>query len=325
MMATPILPAWTSLNDDAEPGHDDNTCLAMEMQMHSSRHSFTCFKRIRSGAAKLCRFGFPRSLEPVGRLDGRVSYLPCKPLGCEFINAHNTVLLAVLRCSVDVRIVQACNFVYYVVKYAVKPMDDHEKDSVALLHKFTRVLPREETDIFRTDVAQAIHRVCAMAYTALERQQMPASLAAYQLLFRTRWVSSHDFVQLIVPQLLAFLRGDPSQALAEHLEHDKADDPQTAANVLCKDGRNDTGGGGATVRSEDAHFREGVVRIVEDGATAGDQEDLRAHERQCGATGNYQTARYLLISQVMDYRFRAAELEALSPYEVCCMYKRERL
>jgi len=204
MMATPNLPNWDGVSGHAHHGEVYESALAMATQMHSHRHSVSCFKRTRSGKPRECRYGFPREPREEAEIDGEGGFLVRRPVGCEYINPHNRLVLVTLRCNTDLRILQANDVVLYTVKYVLKPMADDERDAILMLNRFQRVVNAEQTDPPRTVLRTATRRVCALAYAATERQEMPATLAAIYLLYKEGRITSHTFVPLLMPQLLAF-------------------------------------------------------------------------------------------------------------------------
>jgi len=98
--------------------------------------------------------------------------------------------------------------VLYTFKYVCKLMADDEHDAILMLNRFQRVVNDKQTDPPRPVLRTATRRVCALAYAATERQEMPAMLAAIYLLYKEGRITSHTFVPLIMPQLLAFHEGD---------------------------------------------------------------------------------------------------------------------
>jgi len=295
----------------------------MATQMPSHRRSLSCFKRKRSGKPRECRYGFPREPREEAEIDGEGGFLVRRPVGCEYINPHNRLVLVTLQCNTDSRILQANDVVPYTVKYVVKPMADDERDAILMLNRFQRVVNAEQTDPPRTVLRTATRRVCALAYAATERQEMPATLAAIYLLIKEGRISSLTFVPLLMPQLLAFLEGDlaaltVTPTRGKHggvpnggVPHHPGCGAQTAAaDVQAVAEGADGDAAGNSPRTMAAAVDEEVVPADVDG-DGGDGDGNGDEDGDEDAP-----RRFVLMSQTLDYRVRPVGLSHLSPYEM---------
>ncbi len=125
--------------------HVRETLLKYRFEEHSSCHVESCFKK-----GCKCRFLFPFMStactyiqEDNGdnnqnktlwySLDGSVSsvypffVLPKGPMGCQFINAHNTTISHVLNCSTNIQIGDASQ-VFYSTMYISKSTQEEDSE-----------------------------------------------------------------------------------------------------------------------------------------------------------------------------------------------------
>jgi len=332
MMATPKLPDWDCVSGHLHHGGVYESALAMAAQMHSHRHSVPCFKRTRSGRPRECRYGFPREPRKEAETDGEGGVLVRRPVGCEYINPHNRLVLVTLRCNTDLRILQANDVVLYTVKYVLKPMADDERDAILMLNRFQRVVNAEQTDPPRSGLRTAARRVCASAYAATELQEMPATLAAIYLLYKKGRITSHTSVPLLMPQLLAVHEGDlaaltvtptrgkhggvPNCGVPRHPgggAQAAADDVQAGAEGADGDGAGDS------PRTMAAAVGEEVVPADVDG-NGGDGDGNGDEDGE-----NDTPRRFVLISQTLDYRLRPVVFSHLSPYEMYEKYEKRKI
>jgi hypothetical protein len=128
-----------ALENDAFWGnsHVKETLLKYRFKEHSSCHVASCFKK-----DCMCRFLFPFMFTACTyihkdkgdnnqnktlwySLDGSVKsvypflVLPKRPMGCQFINAHNTPISHVLNCNTNIQIGDASQ-VFYSTLYTSK-------------------------------------------------------------------------------------------------------------------------------------------------------------------------------------------------------------
>ena len=145
MLATPTLPDWTAAAGHPQHGRVYESALAMATQMHSHRHSASCFKRTRSGRPRECRSGFPREPRVTAEIDKEGGFLVRRPVGCEYVNPNVRLMLVFLRCNTEFRFMQVHNSVLYTVKYVLKPMAEDQRDAIQMINRFQRVLSAEQT------------------------------------------------------------------------------------------------------------------------------------------------------------------------------------
>lgn len=308
LMATPVLPAWSAAAGHSQYGHVYEASIAMATQMHSHRHAPSCFKRTRTGRPRECRYGFPREPRKDAEVEDEGGFLARRPVGCEYVNPHVRLVLLTARCNSDVRVLQATDVVMYTVKYALKPMADDERDAIQMLHRFQRVLSAEQVELPRTELGKATRRVCALAYAATERQEMPATLAAIFLLYKDGNIASHPFVPLVMPQLLAFHEGAAAATAVV---------PVARTRDEAASGRGDTEdeAGSCGVLASDACAKDADAVLGEDLVPVDSDESQRADGPQL----------FVLMSQTLDYRLRPRELSHLSPYEMYEQYEKRRI
>lgn len=308
LMATPVLPDWTAEAGHPQYGHAYESSIAMATQVHSHRHASSCFKRTRAGRPRECRYGFPREPRKDAEVEEEGGFLARRPVGCEYVNPYVRLVLLTARCNSDVRILQATDVVMYTVKYALKPMADDERDAIQMLHRFQRVLHAEQVELPRTELGKATRRVCALAYAVTERQEMPATLAAIFLLYKDGNVSSHPFVPLVMPQLLAFHEGTAAASAVVPVARTR--DGRERGRPNTEDDKKSSGQLTADASAEDADALEGeeVVAVNADDSQRADGPQL-----------------FVLMSQTLDYRLRPKELSHLSPYEMYEQYEKRRI
>jgi Helitron helicase-like domain at N-terminus len=101
----------------------DSNAVARKKQVHSKRHLATCFKYQRSGLGKnACRFGMPRDLEPVSRVDGLGVVHLARNHG--WINPWNPAIASCIRSNQDISWILIVSgylsLIYYITNYATK-------------------------------------------------------------------------------------------------------------------------------------------------------------------------------------------------------------
>ena len=124
--------------------HVREILLKYRCEEHSSCHVASCFKKDCE-----CRFMFPFMSTACTyihedkrdnnqkktlwySLDGSVNsvypflVLPKKPMGCQFINAHNTTILHVLNCNTNIQIGDASQ-VFHTTLYTCKSTQEEDK------------------------------------------------------------------------------------------------------------------------------------------------------------------------------------------------------
>ena len=217
--------------------HVREILLKYRFEEHSYHHVASCFKKDCE-----CRFMFPFMStactyihEDKGdynqnetlwySLDGSVNsvypflVLPKRPMGCQFINAHNTTISQVLNCNTNIQIGDASQ-VFYSTLYTSKSTqeEDNEKQirmGRAVIKRIKRVL--EETpdtisenpqEVKEPSFAEGLSRVLSGLNAATTRNVISATMAhLIPSNNGSRFVYSHEFSDLLVNQMEATLEG----------------------------------------------------------------------------------------------------------------------
>jgi len=129
MPASPTLPDWAAAAGRPQHGRVYEAALAIATQLHLQWHAASCLKRTRSERPRERGYVFPRELRATAEIDEEGGLLVRRPVGCEYFNAHVSLMMVVLRCNRDVRILHAHNFVLYTVTYVLIPMADDDRDA----------------------------------------------------------------------------------------------------------------------------------------------------------------------------------------------------
>lgn len=102
--------------------HDSN-CVARKTQVHSKHHLATCFKYRQTGPGKnACRFGMPRDLVPVPKIDefGLIHLAR----NHAWINPWNPAIASCVRSNHDISwiptVSKSLSLIYYITNYATK-------------------------------------------------------------------------------------------------------------------------------------------------------------------------------------------------------------
>jgi hypothetical protein len=101
----------------------DSNCVARKTQVHSKHHLATCFKYRQTGPGKnACRFGMPRELVPVSKIDecGLIHLAR----NHAWINPWNPAIASCVRSNHDISwiptVSKSLSLVYYITNYATK-------------------------------------------------------------------------------------------------------------------------------------------------------------------------------------------------------------
>ena len=120
-----------------------------------------------------------------------------------------------LSCNNDVRLLLKTSpaLIYYTASYAFKPQQKKAADDAKLNAAFAKRVNSEyntNADHIQntTDVTRGRGRLLSSLYTLTQSLSTGLPLAAYYLLHDSAYVSSHDFVELQVPQLLSQLSNE---------------------------------------------------------------------------------------------------------------------
>ncbi|OKO97720.1 ATP-dependent DNA helicase PIF1 [Penicillium subrubescens] len=101
----------------------DSNCVARKTQVHSKHHLATCFKyRLRGAGKNTCRFGMPRALVPVSKVDecGLIHLAR----NHAWINPWNPAIASCVRSNHDISwiptVSKSLSLIYYITNYATK-------------------------------------------------------------------------------------------------------------------------------------------------------------------------------------------------------------
>ena len=230
--------------------HVRETLLKHRFEEHSSCHCGSCFKK-----SCECRFMFPFMSTPCTyihedkgdnnknetlwySLDGSVNtvypfiILPKRPMGCQYLNSHNTTISYILNCNNNIQIGDASQ-VFYSTLYTSKSTQEEDSEKQlrigrAVIKRIKRVLDEknqssttskcnnEDTTTNAIPVPQiepgfgeGLSRLLSGMNAATTRNVISATMAhLIPCNNGSRFVFSHDFSDLLVGQMEATLEGE---------------------------------------------------------------------------------------------------------------------
>jgi hypothetical protein len=220
-----------ALEKDPFWGNDNvrETLLRYRFEEHSFSHSASCFKKDCE-----CRFLFPFMStdftyihEDIGDkdqnktswhfLDGSINtvypfmVLPKRPMGCQFINAHNKAISDVFNFNTNIQIGDASQ-VFYSTLYTSKSTQDEDSEKQirigrAVIKRLKRVLNDKHNG--EPSFGEGLSRVLSGLNAATTRNVISATMAhLIPCNDGSRFVYSHSFSDLLVGQMEATLEGE---------------------------------------------------------------------------------------------------------------------
>jgi hypothetical protein len=204
------------------------TLLGYRFEEHSFCHSASCFKKDCE-----CRFFFPfmstnstyihedkgdkdQSKTLWYFLDGSTNtvypfmVLPKRPMGCQFINAHNKTISNVFNFNTNIQIGDASQ-VYYSTLYTSKSTQDKDSEKQirigrAVIKRIKRVL--DDNNREEPSFGEGLSRVLSGLNAATTRNVISATMAhLIPCNDGSRFVYSHIFSYLLLGQMEATLEG----------------------------------------------------------------------------------------------------------------------
>jgi hypothetical protein len=123
--ASRVAPSPTTSELDSEFAEKlflDSNAVARTRQLHSRRHSATCFKYCRRGSASSCRFGMPRGLLDASKIDEYgVVHLARNHA---WVNPWNPSIASCIRSNHDISWIptmsKSLSLLYHITNYATK-------------------------------------------------------------------------------------------------------------------------------------------------------------------------------------------------------------
>ncbi len=194
--------------------------LRYRFEEHSFSHSASCFKKDCE-----CRFLFPFMStnstyihEDKGDkdqnktlwyfLDGSMNtvypfmVLPKRPMGCQFINAHNKAISDVFNFNTNIQIGDASQVFYSTLYTSKSTQDEDSKKQI----RIKRVL--NDNDREKPSFGEGLSRVLSGLNAATTRNVISATMAhLIPCNDGSRFVYSHTFSDLLVGQMEATLEG----------------------------------------------------------------------------------------------------------------------
>ena len=210
------------------------TLLRLRFDEHRDAHCSSCFKKNCE-----CRFFFPflsqketciyedpgendANVVPWHQLDGTVLeacpflVLPKRPMGCQFLNTHCDSISSLLNCNTNMQTGDASQ-VWYSTLYGSKdnqPEDSERQQRIG--HQIIKRLLRMQNEVLDgtreqdddPGFAEGLCRMLSGMNAATSRTVISSTMAHLIVSYNgTRFVHSHDFVDLLVSQLEAALEG----------------------------------------------------------------------------------------------------------------------
>jgi hypothetical protein len=121
--------------------------LVLLLNQHWWCHTNTCFKQSRMTLdSSFCRYGFPK--DRVACTQFKESGVEmCRPVGHEFVNGYNRVIMATFKCNHDVQVLiggqEATHRIHYCCKYVTKEQKRLDSVVAIALGSFKRRQERE--------------------------------------------------------------------------------------------------------------------------------------------------------------------------------------
>ncbi|ETO82329.1 hypothetical protein F444_03511, partial [Phytophthora nicotianae P1976] len=134
-----------------------------------------------------------------------------RPIGCEYINPYNPVVMASMKCNHDAQFVMnngSKDAAAYVAKYCFKSQNPVENQLALSLAAFTRAVGKtKELPPDTSSLERGYKMLGSMLYTVTNGQEVAAPMAALYILNKSPFWFSHEFVRVDLWRMLS-KRGD---------------------------------------------------------------------------------------------------------------------
>lgn len=191
---------------------------------------------MRTPRGTVCRFLKPERvhLGPTAIENGDKLVLH-RPIGCEYVNAYNRVILETLKCNHDAQFVLsvgAKSTAAYVIKYCFKHQNPVENQAALSLAAFAKAVTKSNALPPDTSAMERGYRILgSMLYTVTNGQEIAAPMAALYILHETPFWFSHEFVHVNLKVMLQ--KHDDSVEVNVSQQADE--DTQPSLGIIARD------------------------------------------------------------------------------------------
>jgi hypothetical protein len=186
-----------------------DTRLALRCNLHNWRHHESCFKK----GTPVCRYRVPHCPVEKSGFDPEGALVVQRCPGSEYLTPFISLLLRILRCNHDLRILlsdDGVDAVFYVVKYVCKKQ--HNSDLIGSLAKVAlrNAEKKEQATLLATGDPLPLEkrvrsRLAGLLYHITRYLEIPIQLALHLLMRGTPAYCSHNFRTLLLTQFLAWV------------------------------------------------------------------------------------------------------------------------
>ena len=184
--------------------------LVVLLQMHWWHHCTSCFKQSRcTKGAHICRYQFPQERSTI-RVIGPSSIQLVRPLGHEYVNGFNDVIMRTFKCNHDIQIMiggsEMAERMYYACKYTTK--DQHKvecKIALALAALDKRIHRDKESEASGNPLSEETkchRRLTSHLYHMTNKHETAGPLCALYILRQSCAYQSHVYKPLPLRQML---------------------------------------------------------------------------------------------------------------------------
>ncbi|KAG1694469.1 hypothetical protein DVH05_028660 [Phytophthora capsici] len=179
-----------------------------DVQVHFWTHAKSCFKiTSRTPKGSVCRFFKPHepSLTPTHVGENGCLKLS-RPIGCEYMNPYNPVIMRAFKCNHDVQLVMGSdkrNVAAYVCKYCMKNQNAVENRIALSIAAFTKGVRSANHLPSDSSTETRGHRILgSMLYSITNAQEVAAPLAALYIRRESPFWFSHKIIHIDAARLL---------------------------------------------------------------------------------------------------------------------------
>lgn len=182
--------------------------LVLMFNVHWWGHTGSCFKSSQvSSCSGVCRYGYPRNRVSQTRIGSKGIEL-VRRLGHEYVNAYNTVLMAIFKRNHDIQVPlggkDVALRIYYACKYATKVQNFIDSIAALALASFIHRLAREEQlsqvwgcDQSAVDIGRK--RLTSLISSTTGKQEIAGPLAVLYIMHGSCCFESDSTVRLPLP------------------------------------------------------------------------------------------------------------------------------
>lgn len=176
-------------------------------QKHNFRHVSSCFKKSIGIKHGQCRYNFPRKTIHATEVSNDCVVSVRRPPHNEYINSFSDLLSLLFRSNHDIRFLfgtGTTSAYYYAMKYVTKVQGIHEGMEELILNYFNKRFEKENSIPEVFDLGQkGRSRINSISISLSNKFSLPSTLCSLYLRRKSGMYCSHDFVPLLLGQIIA--------------------------------------------------------------------------------------------------------------------------